>query len=220
MDEQTLNFLNGVYPYFKMLEKTNLTFQELIDENTKNSPYQNEQLLYTIVTELIRVYPVKIPKTEDGNVDYQKVYIKNDGILLLKQYIPFLKEDYKKIIANKSCIDALQVLLLIRNKYTHEPHNMQFSYSVGDENSCSIGMYYKDKLLTTSTTTLTNIIFELNIIFEKIKKLYIETVDSLDEKYKEYPCYKTISEMTLTEYNGNYTRLPWSRAVFNEEIDL
>ena len=61
MDEQTREFLNSLYPYFKMLEKINLTFQELVAENTKNSPYQNEQLLYTIVTELIRLYPVKIP---------------------------------------------------------------------------------------------------------------------------------------------------------------
>ncbi len=219
MDEQTREFLNNLYPYFKMLEKINLTFQKLVAENTKNSPYQNEQLLYTLVTELIRIYPVKIPKTANGNVDYPKVHIKKDGVLLLKQYIPFLEEDYKKIIANKNCIDALQVLLLIRNKYTHEPHNMSFACSVGGENSYSIGMYYKDELLTTSTTVLINIIFELNIIFQKIKKLYMETVDLFDENYKEYPCYKTISEMTIIEYNKNYTRLPWDYPFFDKDIN-
>lgn len=220
MDEQTQVFLNGVYPYFKMLEKINLTFQELVAENTKNSSYQNEQLLYTIVTELIRLYPVKIRKDENGNIEYSKVKFSNDGILLLKQYIPFLEQDYKKIISNKNCIDALQVLLLIRNKYTHEPHNMSFACSVGGENSYSIGMYYKDELLTTSTTIIINIIFELNVIFEKIKTLYIEMVNSYDGKYKEYPCYKTISEMRIEEYNKNYIRLPWDYVAFNKEIDL
>lgn len=221
MDEQTRKFLNSLYPYFKMLEKINLTFQELVAENTKNSPYQNEQLLYTIVTELIRLYPVKIPKNENGDINYSKVNLyDNDGILLLKDHIPFLEHDYNKIIANKNCIDALQVLLLIRNKYTHEPHNMSFAYSVGGENSYSIGMYYKDDLLTTSTIIIINIIFELNLIFEKIQSLYIEMVDSLDEKYKEYPCYKTINEMRIKEYNKNYIRLPWDYVAFNKEIDL
>ena len=219
MDEQKRKFLNGMYPYFKMIEKINLTFQKLVAENMKNSPYQNEQLLYIIVTELMRVYPVKIPKTKDGNIDYEKVYIKDDGILLLKQYISFLEEDFKKIIANKNCIDALQVLLLIRNKYTHEPHNMSFACSVGGENSYSIGMYYKDELFTTSTTIIINIIFELNLIFEKIKTLFIKTVDSLDEKYKEYPCYKTIIEMKCAEHNKEYTRLPWDYLTFDKEIN-
>ena len=82
---------------------------------------------------------------------------------------------------------------------------MSFAYSVGGKNSYSIGMYYKDKLLTTSTITLTNIIFELNIIFEKIKKCYVEIVNSFGEKYKEYPCYKSIREMRITEYNKRYT---------------
>lgn len=219
MNEESLEFLNGAYPYFKMLEKTNLTFQELVVENTRNSPYQNEQLLYTIVTELIRLYPVKIPTNENGDIDYSKVRLNNsDGILLLKDHIPFLQDDYKKIITNKNYIDALQVLLIIRNKYTHEPHNMRFACSVGGENSYSIGMYYKDELFTTSTTIIINIIFELNVIFKKIKKLYVETADSLDKKYKEYPCYKTISKMRITEHNNNYTRLPWDYLAFDKDV--
>ena len=44
--------------------------------------------------------------------------------------------------------------------------------------------------------------------------------NSLDEKYKDSPCYKTICEMRITEYNKNYNRLPWDYIVFNEEIDL
>ena len=147
MDKEYRLFLEGVYPYFIILENLNVELQQLIRQNTENQPHENQELFYKICSDLIRLYPIKFAKNSDGSRAIEKAYIdKTAGILLLSKYIPFLQDEFNRLLKEENCIVALSEILTIRNKYVHEPHNMRFSYYVGGATSCTIGMYYKDEL--------------------------------------------------------------------------
>lgn len=218
MEKESREFLEGVYPYFIILENLNINLQQLIRQNADNQPHDNQELFFKICSDLIRLYPVKIPKDDDGNFELTKACINNrTGILLLGKYIPFLKKEYNRLLIEDKCVVALSEILTIRNKYVHEPHNMHFSYSVGGATSCTIGMYYKDKLLSVSTIWLTNILCELNLIFDKIKCLYMDVMSKCDDKYKEYPCYLKVNNCNLLKYNEGYAKVSWNYIAMNNE---
>lgn len=218
MEKESREFLEGVYPYFVILENLNINLQQLIRENTKNQPHENQELFYKICSDLIRLYPVKIPKDSDKNWLYSKARVDNrTGILLLSNYIPFLQDEYNRLLNEDKCVVALSEILTIRNKYVHEPHNMHFSYYIGGITSCTVGMYYKEELLSVSTIWLTNIICELNLIFEKIKDLYMDAISKCHDKYKEYPCYLKIYNCHLSKYNKSYAKLPWCYITIDDE---
>lgn len=208
MDRNTREFLDGVYPYFKMLNDINIKFNQLVKHSIENEPYVNEELFYQISTDLVRVLPIKKMKTEEGRQNLEIDV--STGILLLKRYIPFLLDDYNKILSDAKCQEILVQISKIRNKYVHEPHNMKFSYMVGGSSSCSMGMYYKKNLWSISTIRMTNIICDLNLIFVKIQKMYVDKVADYGDKYIDYPCYKLISSYNFKQYNDEYIRLPWN----------
>ena len=159
MDEKTREFLDGVYPYFQILENINTNLLQLINTCTDNQPYQNEELFYQIASDLIRLYPY----------DQRRKDIKLDcGILLLRKHIPFLKNEYCRMLTNKQCIKALDAIVKVRNKYEHQPHNLRFGFSICGNSSCTMTICYKEKSWTMSAINLTNIVYDLNNIFDKI----------------------------------------------------
>ena len=209
MDETTLEFLECVFPYFKMLEKINEDFLRLLKDHQKNTPYENTELLYGIASELTRLVPAKYsdPIGEEYLCKLEK--IKNDGLLLLKKDIPFLLDDYKQLLANNMYANELRNIKIIRNKYEHEPHNMRFICSVGDKCMFTIGMEYKNETLIVGTSILIQIIYKLNEIFDKIKELYRISFGEEDAELKEYPCYITICNIPLQEFNKEYKNYSW-----------
>lgn len=210
MDKETRAFLDGVYPYFKILEGANKKLRDLLDNSYDKAPHENEELFYQIASDIIRLYPYS--KKEKN--------IKNGcGILLLKQHISFIVDDYQKLLENSKLVSALNTILEVRNKYEHEPHNISFASSLSSSNSCSMRVQYKDRYLSLSTTWMTNIIYDLNTIFEKIKDLYMQTMDNCDAKYREYPCYKTICNIDFKKYNQNYKYEPWYSVMIDDSED-
>lgn len=211
MDNKTKEFLEGVFPYFKILDNINKNLTQLINNNVDNSPYENEELFYQISSDLIRIYPYR---------KFDKTIKIGTGILLLREYMPFLKDEYQSLLENDKCVQALNNILEIRNKYEHEPHNLRFAFSVGGKTSCSVSVHYKNKLLTLSTLWLTNIVYSLNKIFITIQDLYLQTIEECDSRYKEYPCYKTICSIDLVEYNKKYNYVPWEHIMIDNDIEV
>ena len=216
-----LNLVQDVYPYFKILKTINDNLTLLINNNVESLPYVNEELFYQISSDLIRLLPYKIPRERQSNTPiYDRAYIDDTcGIALLKSDLPMLNNDYELIIKNKKCLEVLEIVRIIRNKYIHEPHNVQFAFSVGGKTSCSMGLSYKDKLYSVSTIWLTNIVCELNTVFQKIKTFCIQEMSILGDKYDEYYCYQFVREIALEEYNRKYNRMPWEYIIINEEFD-
>ena len=203
MTDNNRKFLNNLYPYFQMLDNINRYLNELININSETHIYDKEDYFYKITSEIKRLLPYE----KDINNPEKLTLDETSGILLLKSKIPFLKQKYNKIIKSNSLQQVLKDISFIRNKYIHEPHNISFSYSVEGNNSCSMGLHYKNRLLSISTITLTPIVYYLNIVFNDVKKIAISIIE-LDEKFKEYPYYNIIMNYNFIFYNKKYNILP------------
>lgn len=221
IEDQAKKLVESTYPYFKILKTINSNLLRLIQTNPDCMPYENEELFYQIASDLVRLFPYRIPWKENGP-DFKNAHIDNkSGIVLLKNMIPFLYGEYQKILDNPKCLQALHSVLIIRNKYVHEPHNIHFGFSVGGKTSCSMGLLYKNKSYAISTIWLTNIVYDLNLIFIKIQNLCIQRMAICDPKFQEYPCFQFISKLELDAYSKQFDRLPWEYIKINSDyIDL
>ena len=93
----------------------------------------------------------------------------------------------------------------IRNKYTHEPHNMRFSFSTGGVSICSMGIYYKKKLLNISTISLSPLVYYLNKTFYQLR----ENILLECSKYNEMDNHSYIEEIKNFDLeNKGYHILP------------
>lgn len=192
IEDQAKALVESTYPYFKILDTINSNLLKLIQTNSDCLPYENEELFYQISSDLVRLLPYKIP-WKDNKPDFEKAHIDHkSGIVLLKSVISFLYDEYQKILINPKCLKALHLIQIIRNKYVHEPHNIHFSFSVGSKTSCSMGLHYKNKSYSISTIWLTNIVYDLNLIFIKLQNLCVQKMNACDPKYQEYPCFQFI----------------------------
>jgi len=199
-----------MYPYFRMLATINENLNTLINTNIDRAPHENEELFYQLASELVRLLPCKFNYKYDGTIDYTKTALdKKTGVLLLSAEVPFLLQKYEHIIANVKCSKALSAITRIRNKYEHEPHNIRFAFSVGGNTSCSLSLTYKTEYLTISTIYLSNIILELNRIFDEVKGYCLKELEGCDKKYHDYHCYKFVTQLDLLEYSRRLTWFPW-----------
>ena len=202
MDNETTTFLNNLYPYFKMLDNINNDLTKVIKDNVKNNPFQNEELFYNITSELLRLLPYKYKKQDDCLILDNK-----SGILLFSNKIDFIEEKYNKILNFEKFHKVLKDIHTIRNKYIHEPHNISTAFSVGGTSMCSMGLFYKNRLLSIGTVSLAAVVYYLNIIFERIQKEARKLMDSIDE-YKEYPYYEKFISFDFSRGRWHYTVLP------------
>ena len=107
----------------------------------------------------------------------------------------------------------------VRNKFTHEPHNMHACFCVGGKTSCAVGVYYENVLCSLSTIKISYILYELNKVFIKLKQYVLDGVDKYDEKYKEYPCYIALLKCEFEKYNEDYPMMPIWMLYDEEEMD-
>jgi len=202
MESENIKFLNNLYPYFKMLDNINNDLTKVIRNNKDNDPYQNEELFYNITSELLRLLPYKYNEKDNTIILEDK-----SGILLLADRINYIKEKYNKILNFDKFHDVLKDIHKIRNKYIHEPHNISYAFSVGGTSICSMGLCYKNQLLSISSVSLAPIVYYLNRIFEKIKDDSLKLIQQND-KCKEHPYYKTFISFNFSRNHWNYTILP------------
>ena len=201
MKYETTNYINNLYPYFKILENINNDLKEVIRHNKNNESYQNEELFYNITSELLRLLPYKYNKKDKSIILDNK-----SGILLLADRIDYIENQYNKILNFDRFHDVLKDIHKIRNKYIHEPHNISCAFSVGGT-SYSMCLYYKTQLLSISSISLVPIVYYLNKVFEMIKIYAIKLIEQ-DEKYKDYPYYEIIKNFNFNKQNSHYTILP------------
>lgn len=202
MESETTKFLNNLYPYFKRLDNINNDLTKVIRSNKDNDSYQNEELFYNITSELLRLLPYKYNEKDKSIILDNK-----SGILLLADKIDYIENKYKKILNFDRFHDVLKDIHKIRNKYIHEHHNISYAFSVGGTSICSMGLYYKNQLLSISSVSLAPIVYYLNKVFEMIKNDSVKLIEQ-DEKYKEYPYYETFINFDFSRKSWNYTILP------------
>lgn len=232
MQEQTKEYLDKVFVYLRIMNNINKILNKIINTNSKNMIDKNEDMFYLLVTEILRIIPYRVEeiaqetdnkkKLKDENhvediwndetlVKYKNKKIsleKKDGIVQLKNKLKYIEEEYEKILSNEKLKAAFIQILKVRNKFTHEPHNLSAGFSVGGNTSCHMGIYYKNELQLLSTIDIQVIIKKLNLIFSKIRKDFIDIVKKTCVEYKKYPLYKKVLSYNFDKYNNDITILP------------
>ena len=203
MDSVEKIWLNGIYPYFRILKRINELLIMLIKENY--SIEQQEDCFLELTSELLRILPFKLERDEKSKMITEIKLLDKSGILLLKKYFKDLKEDYTQII-NNNFVSLVQIIK-IRNKYIHEPHNIKCICFVCGGNSARAGFKYKNEKLDLNTDSLIKIIKEINSVFIKIKIKFEKYVEKLDEKDKNHPYVLNMKKNYLLDYNKNISEL-------------
>lgn len=197
---EKFDWINNIYKYFIILDRINKQFKFLI----KTMEYEEiEEHFFYLSTELLRL----IPFTENKKDNSIFLNLK-DGICLLKDHISFLEGDLKKILQENS--KTFIKIKKIRNKYEHEPHNVNGAFSTGHSSFSAMGFYCRNELVSLDTMELTYIIYDLNKLFDKLKKYILEihenNIEKLDRFNLEY--VEKIKNYDFTKYNKKYVRIP------------
>lgn len=197
---EKFDWINSIYKYFIILDRINKQFKFLI----KTMEYEEiEEHFFYLSTELLRL----IPFTENKKDNSIFLNLK-DGICLLKDHISFLEGDLKKILQENS--KTFIKIKKIRNKYEHEPHNVNGVFSTGHSSFSAMGFYCRNELVSLDTMELTYIIYDLNKLFVKIEKkidrIEFENKDELNQFNKIY--IEKIKKIQIINYNKGYTRIP------------
>ena len=194
------DWINSIYKYFIILDRINKQFKFLI----RTMEYEEiEEHFFYLSTELLRL----IPFTENKKDNSIFLNLK-DGICLLKEHINFIESDLKKILQENT--KTLLKIKKIRNKYEHEPHNVNGAFSTGHSSFSAMGFYCRNELVSIDTMELTYIIYDLNELFDKLKKyileIYENNIEKLDRFNLEY--VDKIKNYDFTKYNKKYVRIP------------
>lgn len=194
------DWINNINIYFIILEKINKHFKLLVKSMEHDEIEEN---FFYFSTELLRL----VPFTEDKKNHILFLNYK-DGICLLKKYIPFLEIDLQKILEEN--MDSFIKIKQIRNKYEHEPHNINSVFSTGHSSYSAMGFYCRTELISLNSIELTYIIYELNKLFDKIKDLIVKiennNINQLNQFNKLH--INNIRKFNFESYNKTYTRIP------------
>ena len=162
-----------------------------------------EEHFFYLSIELLRL----IPFTENKKDNTIFLNLK-DGVLLLKDNISYLEDSLQKILQDNS--KTFIKIKKIRNKYEHEPHNVNSAFSTGHSSFSAMGFYCRNQLVSLDTMELTYIIYDLNKLFDKIEKMInkieFENRDDLNQFNKLY--IEKIKKIQIINYNKGYTRIP------------
>ena len=187
------DWINSIYKYFIILDRINKQFKFLI----RTMEYEEiEEHFFYLSTELLRL----VPFTENKKDNSIFLNLK-DGICLLKDHINFIESDLKKILQENT--NTFLKIKKIRNKYEHEPHNVNGAFSTGHSSFSAMGFYCRNELVSLDTMELTYIIYDLNKLFDKLKKYILEihenNIEKLDRFNLEY--VEKIKNYDFNKYN-------------------
>ena len=194
------DWINSIYKYFIILDRINKQFKFLI----RTMKYEEiEEHFLNLSTELLRL--IHFTENKKDNSIFLNL---KDGICLLKEHINFIESDLKKILQENT--KTLLKIKKIRNKYEHEPHNVNGAFSTGHSSFSAMGFYCRNELVSIDTMELTYIIYDLNKLFDKIEKkiniIEFENKDELNQFNKMY--IEKIKRIQIINYNKAYTRIP------------
>ena len=190
-------WIESLNTYLYIVERINEHFNKM--RRTSDHDEIEEEAFYLCI-EILRMVPF------GGKEELQ--IIKKDGICLLKNDIDFLIEDLNKILQQN--VEIFKKVKKIRNKYEHEPHNVNSAFSTGSGAYSGIGFYCKEDLISINTMELTYIIYDLNILMNKIQQLVYKIEEEHEKEFDIFikEAIKIIRKRKNIEYNNTYVRIP------------
>lgn len=192
MDKEIANSLFG---YFKTLYNVNIMLIKLYGSD----PYVNCSSDEYDILDLIRELPRIIPYEFSSKTQCLELQNRN-GLLEFAPNIPYLYTDYKSILDN--CHDFLDTVRLVRNKYEHIMHNVEYRSSCGNSASFSYHFCIEGKSKIISSEDLTNLVKMLNCLFNKMQKDVIDW--AINNNATNYPYYNKLLRFQFNDFNTLY----------------
>lgn len=162
MNEKS-SYPKSIYCYFKIVKKINIDFRKILKHDMNLE--KKEELFYNISGELLRLFPFKVKYDKDRNFLYE---FKNDGIIQLENNLNNFNGKFTNIL--KKHYTTLYQTKKIRNKYEHEPHNINCVCFNNSNTYTEIIFKYKSENLVMNTKKLFELISDINILFYETKK--------------------------------------------------
>lgn len=193
----TIEVANALYRYFKGLYELNqniiiLCGIDVID----NSSIQYEEQLENVIHLVPKLVPYKYDKK---NHIYR---LENgDGLLEFENEIPFIKACYEDILKNHGIF--LSNIKAIRNKLEHKMHGATVMAS-SSGSVCLFEIIYNvnGQRIKITAGELIAFVKELNFVFSKIQRLFIEF--SCKENKTDYPYYRRLTKFSFQDFSKIY----------------
>ena len=133
--------------------------------------------------------------------------LNSNGLLEYRKEIPYLNEDYDKILNNN--YEILDKIRKIRNKYEHKMHEIKRRSSISGKYSFFEFVFkVKDEMIKIGAKELVDLIKQLNVLFSKLIKDIKKNIS--DEEKTNHPYYKRITRFDFENFNQIYdSKLLW-----------
>ena len=157
--------INSLKRYFYSMIKMNNKLIELLFFKVYYN-FQKADLFLEVCDLIFKIIPTKLYNDNNIKIDEKA------GILLIQDLKQIILPHFEKLKYENS--DILTKMKKLRNKFEHEPHNIDSNFILSGNNSYrgfSLFNYiYKDEEISISTDELIKIINGLNKCFSDIQK--------------------------------------------------
>lgn len=157
--------INSLKRYFYSMIKMNNKLIELLFFKGYDN-FQKADLFLEVCDLIFKIIPTKLYNDNNIKIDEKA------GILLIQDLKQIILPHFEKLKYENS--DILTKMKKLRNKFEHEPHNIDSNFILSGNNSYrgfSLFNYiYKDEEISISTDELIKIINGLNKCFSDIQK--------------------------------------------------
>ena len=182
--------------YFETLYIINQKLIKFCGADAINNFEESYNIVLDICEKIPRVIPYKIEK-EDKTVHMAV----NDGLLVFKNDIPFIENDFQRILKENE--ELLFGIKMIRNKLEHKIHNINFNKSSsGSTSPFEITINVDDIAVSFNTIQLIKLIKMINEAYSKIRKL-IEQLSLKDSNENDY-YIKYLDQIDFLDFNTLY----------------
>lgn len=187
-----IDIANSLSGYIETLYDININLVKLCGRDAYN--YDNsEKLVLDIVQDIPRMIPYQYDKGK------KKVFLNyQDGLLEFKDELIFLEAEYNNILeSNYAVLDKARI---IRNKYQHKMHNINFvSSTSGSIDLLSISFSIEGKIINIETDKLISLIINVNNLFSMLVKEIREWARA--NKKEDYKYYQRLNRFDFLDFN-------------------
>lgn len=197
MNVEIANCLSG---YIETLYNLNQKLIKLCGTNVSVKYEFSHKEILDIIQDVPRLVPY-------SDVKGVLKLLNSNGLLEYRKKIPYLNEDYDKILNNN--YEILDKIRKIRNKYEHKMHEIKRRSSISGKYSFFEFVFkVKDEMIKIGAKELVDLIKQLNVLFSKLIKDIIKNIS--DEEKTNHPYYKRITRFDFENFNQIYdSELLW-----------
>lgn len=192
-----IEIANAMAGYLETLYKLNQKIIKLCGSNVYFDDFANNK---KEILDIIQDIPRLIPYYFNGHTKKLEFDL-NDGLLEYNNEIPYLLEEYQKIL--ESNYQFLVKVKQIRNKYEHKMHSIKHTSS-STGTLCLFQFQFKinKNIVVVSAGEFINLLKQLNILFSKIVSEISQYV--YQNGKDDYPYYNRLTRFDFTEFNLIY----------------